>query len=389
MRIAILTLPLRNNYGGILQAYALQTVLENMGHEVEVIKWPTPEFMGFSLYKMPFIILKRLLQGKELFKEYRMRREKGIVFQHVTNSINGLIHFSSRIIGSQHDLIDYCNNRNVDALIVGSDQVWRKSYGDNSFFNKILPQNKFPSLETYFLDFVGKLRTRPKSLSYAASFGTESTEFTNYEIEHFGNLIRNFDAVSVREEQGLNMIRNTYSWNVNACQTLDPTLLLTKDQYLCLCTNHKCEGHYLLYYALDENNEKKIILDKLSKDRSLPVKVVSPNNNEGAPDSRILPSVEEWLSMFAHADYVLTDSFHGMVFSIIFHKNFLVIGNSKRGLSRFTSLLSMVGLSDRLVCFNRPLPISLGDDVVWSECDKKLRGETIKSLNYVISNLCC
>lgn len=350
MKIGILTLRLGKNFGGVLQAYALQTVLERMGHQVEVMKWKQPEFKGFPMYKAPFIYAKRLFNGKEIFREYREQRESRIVFQNLQESVNRLIHYTEQTIDNWQSLIDYCNKARFDVLIVGSDQVWRKSYGDTSFFNKLFPKKTLPNLKTFYLDFVEDLNPKPRCISYAASFGVDYAEYNRKEIETLGSFLRVFDKVSVREESGIGLIRDVYKWRDDVQQVLDPTLLLIKEDYIRLLNipSTKTEP-YLFYYVLDDSEQKKELLSKLSNQLSLPVKSIIPYSKEGKVEDWGLPSVEEWVASFANADSVLTDSFHGMVFSIIFNKPFWVIGNSKRGNARFESLLGQYGLEGRMI----------------------------------------
>lgn len=354
MKIGILTLPLNTNYGGILQAYALQTVLERMGHEVEVIQWKKNEFKGFPWYKAILVYAKRLLLGRELRREYRLQREGKIIYQPMQESIDRLIHYTNQTIDSKKNLIKYCNQSKFDAFVVGSDQVWRKSYGDDnkSFFNFFQKQKSYPQLATYFLDFVDDLKILPLKISYAASFGVDYAEYSPKESLFYGKLLSKFNVVSVREQQGVQLIKDIYKWNVVAQQVLDPTMLLNAEDYLALVNQQQCkrnQSSYILYYVLDENLNTTKISKEISDSLGMPIVKISVNEQEGTVEERIMPSVEEWLSLFANADFILTDSFHGTVFSIIFNKPFYVVGNVKRGMARFNSLLSQFNIENRLL----------------------------------------
>ena len=384
MRIGILTLPLHTNYGGILQAYALQTVLERMGHEVEVIKWKEPEFKGYPFYRAILIYAKRLILGIELRFEYRKQQEKKIVYQHLQESVDRMIHYTNQMIDNRQSLIDYCNRAEFDALVVGSDQVWRKSYGKKSLSERIFKNVSFPNLDTFYLDFAVELKSQPLKIAYAASFGVDYSEYTAAEASRYGALLSTFDAVSVREQQGVNLITDTYSWAVDAKCVLDPTMLLEADDYKVVCdgSDSKAKHPYLFYYVLDESKEKSELLSNLATKLSLDVVRVSPNSAVGLPEERVLPSVEEWLSLIASADFVLTDSFHGMLFSIIFHKPFYVIGNEKRGMARFDSLLETFKISDRLVYKNK-INLSRLKTIQWQHLNMLInvcRQESIKTL---------
>ncbi len=155
-------------------------------------------------------------------------------------------------------------------------------------------------------------------------------------------LLKKFDAVSVREASGINICRNYFG--VEALQMLDPTLLLSADDYrglICKAHTEPSNGN-ILVYILDKTPEKVALVEKIAKDKNLiPFWLDSPDEYQSnlPLEKQIKMSVEQWLKSFGDAEFVFTDSFHGCIFSIIFRKQFLVFGNPKRGLSRFYSLL--------------------------------------------------
>lgn len=351
MKIGILTLPLSNNYGGILQAYALQTACERMGHNVEVVKWKSYEFNGYPFYKAFFIYGKRLFLGREIKVEKRLKEENRIKYQKIHDSIGRMIHYSKETISDRKQLIDYIDSSKFDVLVVGSDQVWRKTYGnDGSFFRTFFPTKPFPSTDTFFLDFLSELSYKPKSIAYAASFGVDYMEYNNKEIEKYGKFIESFQLVSTREEHGIVLVKDSYRWNCNPKWVLDPTFLLDKQDYQSIMNCSKqTTSPYTLFYVLDETDEKTDFANRVSKELSIPLKTISLNSHDRKKKGQALPSVEEWLSLFLNAEYIVTDSYHGTVFAIIFKKPFYVIGNKKRGLARFHSLLSFFKLENRMV----------------------------------------
>lgn len=386
MKIGILTLPLYSNYGGILQVYALQTFLEKKGHHVVVLRWKANKFNGYPFYRSVFIYAKRFLLGKEIRLEQRLQREREIRYQPLVGSISRMIHYSDCVINNEKELIDYCNKVNFDALIVGSDQVWRKSYGKSkSFFNRYLPHNSIPRLNTYYLDFADNLKKQPLRIAYAASFGVDFAEYDIQERKRLGILITKFDKVSTREKQGVDLISNIYKWRDDAKWVLDPTLLLTPADYHLLY-NKQCseEDLYILYYCLDETERKKEIVKLLSTRYCLKVIRVNPQLCSDKDNNTILPSIEEWLSLFAHANLIVTDSFHGMVFSILFNKNFYVFGNPKRGMSRFYSMLDLFELRQRMVDYDEEIYSFDQNDIDWNRVNSilnNMRMESGKLLN--------
>lgn len=340
MKIGILTLPLHTNYGGILQAYALQTILENMGHEVVVFDTPN-EFSLPPLWKLPICFAKRILMkclGKQqkVFVERHLNHERRVIAQNIQPFVDTYIH--RKVIRGFQELkaTDY------DAIVVGSDQVWRAIYFSPMWFH--LP------LDNAFLAFAENWNI--KRLSYAASFGTDKWEYTEEETARCKKLLGKFSAISVREEAGVDLCREYF--NVSAQHVLDPTMLLSREDYIALfkkSKTHPSKGN-LLVYVLDETPEMNSLLDNIIRQRQLmPFAVNNPYEaDESKPlEERVKLSVESWLRGFYDAEFVVTDSFHACVFSIIFKKQFVVVGNKSRGMSRFESLLKMFGLEDRLV----------------------------------------
>lgn len=340
MRIGILTLPLHTNYGGILQAYALQTVLERMGHKVVVFDTPN-EYLLPPLWKLPLCFAKRIVmrclgKSQEIFLERHLTHERHVIAQYIQPFVDNHIH--RKVIRSFKELkaTDY------DAIVVGSDQVWRAIYFSPMWFHQ--------PIDNAFLAFAENWNV--KKLIYAASFGTDEWEYTDEETLRCKELIGKFNAISLREEGGVELCRKYF--NVMVQHVLDPTMLLSVDDYMALfrkCNTSKSQGN-LLVYVLDETSElSELVNDIVTEKHLVPFSVNNPYEaDENKPlEDRIKPSVETWLRGFFDAELIVTDSFHACVFSIIFKKQFIVVGNKSRGMSRFESLLKMFGLEDRLV----------------------------------------
>lgn len=376
MRIGILTLPLHTNYGGILQAYALQTVLERMGHEVVVFDTPNKKSLP-PLWKIPFCFAKRAVkkclgQTDRIFIEHYLNKTKPVIAQNIQPFIDERIH--RRVIASFKQL----NSNDYDVIVVGSDQVWRVIY-----FSMWLWQG----VENAYLDFAQNWDI--KRIAYAASFGTDKWEYTEEQTLKCKQLLQKFDAVSVREDNGVKLCKQYF--DVDALQMLDPTILLEASDYIELFNQKhtlKSKGT-LLNYVLDETVELKNLIQKVASDKNMiPFAVNNPyEEDETKPlNQRIKPSVETWLRGFYDADFVITDSFHACVFSIIFKKQFIVVGNKERGLARFESLLKMFGLEDRLVVDEKVDVNSLqliDYDKVYDRCGKLKE----KSLMFLLDSL--
>ena len=318
MKVAIITLPLHTNYGGILQAYALQTTIQNMGHEVDILEEYTKPIHNPVL--LPLVYIKRFIckyllgQDVEVFKgpEERIRKYTNSFIKKYINIVK--IKNWSKQLASEYDV-----------FIVGSDQVWRPKY--------------CPFIEHAFLDFT--TNTNVIRLSYAASFGTDVKEYSPDLILRCRELIKQFKAVSVREDSGVKLIKDYFG--IESEHVLDPTMLLTKEDYVKLFQNAKVSQSpgNMLVYILDESNVTDNIVEKIAKEEGLiPFKVNSKVENPlYSIRERIQPPVEKWLRGFSDAELVITDSFHACVFALIFNKKIRIINNEKRGFSRINSLM--------------------------------------------------
>lgn len=338
MRIGIITLPLHANYGGILQAYALQTTLERMGHEVKVIEQRRKK-RRIPLAKVPYVIARRTLakyiKGKNIriFDEHYYNTNFPIWCTNTGKFIKKHIHRD--IVDSFKDI----KEDDFDAYVVGSDQVWRPSY-----FNTMLG-----SVEIPFLGFTNDWTV--KRIAYAASFSVDNWEYNNIDGQRAKDLARKFDAVSVREDSGVGLCKRYL--DVDAKHVLDPTMLLDAADYLKLLDNMvaKPSNGDLFTYILNEDETKlKVIGDAEQK---FNLKRFSVGADFGL--TKVQPPVEQWLQAFKDAKLVITDSFHGTVFSILFHKPFIVLGNKARGNSRIESLLKTFDLQGHLYNSNGDL----------------------------------
>ena len=339
MKIGILTLPLHTNYGGLLQAYALQKTLESLGHKVVVLdtdKHPNirPWYLRPALWG--YYAIQKFIKRKdvEIFQEKRLKR---IYEEYLVTSKNTQSFIDTYIHLRIYKKLSEIKRNEFNAIVVGSDQVWRKKY----FFGCCI-RNAF----LYFT-----IGWNIKRVAYAASFGVEKWEYNKKETAECKKAIMNFDAISVREDVGVELCSEYLG--VEALHVLDPTMLLCKEDYEKIVRegNSLQSDGTMLTYVIDESEQKSNIVTSIAKAKGLkPFRVNSQFENISANlNDRIQPSVQQWLRGFLDADFVITDSFHACVFSIIFNKPFVVIGNKSRGLSRFNSLLSMFGLEDHLI----------------------------------------
>ena len=379
MKIGVLTQPLLSNYGGILQAYALQKALKDQGHEARIIDihykknwfW---DFFKSTCKRVLNIVLFRTFDNNFILypnkKEFNGIYKNNLVFItknfDKTKRLNCLKHYST--------IAEY----NFEAIIVGSDQVWRPEYS--------------PAMPNYFLDFLVDNKSI-KKITYAASFGVDYWNFSERETETYSKLVQDFNAVSVREDSAVLLCKENF--NLDTTQVLDPTLLLSIEDYENLID--KEESSVLLpslfCYVLDDAPEKKAIIEFLSTELNLTpnlidMKIKYKSINKINLNKSVHPSIGNWINGFKTAEYIVTDSFHGMVFSILFNKQFIIIGNVDRGMSRFTSLLKLLQLESRLVFSLDQLSTDkINEPIDYIAVNKIITKEKKKSLEFLATAL--
>ena len=324
MKIGILTFHCAHNYGAVLQAYALQQYLISLGHNVEIINIVPSFLKGYSkrawlkcvTIRHPYRILKNLHSESKL---YKLRKKRWQAFDSFIKNELYLSH-EQNIIPDKYD-----------AYIVGSDQVW----------NSKITKGLFPP---YFCSFPFPKGKRIY-LSYAASM--ESIQLSNFEKEQYRHLLKNFDYIGVREQELINVIAPLTEKKVHL--TIDPTLLLDGDIWNKLAFRPLIKGKYVLLYRVwNDFNSRNIAKLWANSNGAKVIELVSwldsnTNNNLFQAASPL-----QFVTLFKYADYIITDSFHGTSFSIIFKKDFyfVKVNNSQ---NRSESLLSFLGISDRII----------------------------------------
>lgn len=368
MRIGILTLPLNINYGGILQAYALQTVLERMGHEVWLIN-KIPYKKNVSWYKLIVRAIQKYILGR---KKIHIFLERDF---NKYNSPQSEMRVNTKKFINEHIKIVSIYDINeikpdcYDVIVVGSDQIWRPKYLIEPFNDDVTPA---------FLSFATSWSIN--RVAYAASFGTDVWEYSDEETCKIKNLAKKFQAISVREDSGVRLCKENLG--VEASHVLDPTMLLDEDDYNRIAQNGKTPNGDLMCYILDKSSYKNDVIAIVAKAKGL----VPFNTN--ASDVEVQPAVEDWLQGLKHAKMVITDSFHACVFSIIYHKPFIAISNDIRGNARLTSLLTMFGLEDRLIEEGKELNSKLiNSPIDYVKVDKLLDEWRKKSSAFLKDNI--
>lgn len=378
MKIAIITQPLFHNYGGLLQNFALQTVLKRLGHEPVTLRRPrSVNWVRICLSDIKTLLMWCLGKGKSRPFPYLALQIKRIRAQRHTN------YFIRRYIShtpglqSKEENAEYIRRHGIKAVIAGSDQVWRP------LFN--------PDLGRSFLNFTEAFDVI--RLAYATSFGLEHWgEFTPESTEMCRQLVSRFKAVSVREDSAVELCRRHLG--IEAQWLLDPTMLLDADDYRDLIRREHeppSEGN-LFCYILDREPHKSAIIQQVAHHLNLtPFERMPKRPLQDAESASLreltFPTVTAWLRAFDDAKFVIVDSFHGAVFSIIFNKPFIVIGNELRGMARFHSLLRMFNLQNRLTTSTADV-LSIADTPIdWQQVNSQRKQLQQISLKFLTDNL--
>ncbi len=323
MKVNILTFHYANNYGAVLQCYGLSSTLINLGYEVEIINLrPKTDDQSF----------------KQKISNYILSR------QFVIFNSKYLPSFTKEF-NSFEDLSSY--NFEADIYIVGSDQVW----------NLDITKEKFLA---YFFEFLKEDQFR---ISYAASFGNSNWDWSS-ETNRVKNSLLKFNAVGIREEQGVKIARDTFE--IQATQVLDPTLLLNSSDYNKLVSSSKIGIDRIVTYKFNKPKEWYSTLFKLQDLTNYRVICLNDNKLIRGLKFSYFTSVNNWLAAIKNSSLVITDSFHCMVFAIIFKKQFIAMPANAKRTSRMLSLLKQLGLESRyLTDFSELLEL----DILFNKID--------------------
>ena len=367
MKIGVLTYPLNNNYGCYLQSYALIHFLQEKGYDVEYIyrRHDKPSRRFYIKYAIKSIV-KGLLFNKWQNPWYNYEWDYML-----KNGKNMIPFFEKYIVPhtkafyTTKELKKQC--KKYDVVIVGSDQVWRADILSN--------------IEDYFLPFIDGNRVR--KIAYAASFGKDNPGYTDFQIKKCGEALKAFTAVSVREKIGEEII-GRYGWEcMNYQVVLDPTMILPVSSYLSLINEPRQENR-LFGYILDQSEKKKKVLDYIAcKYNMKAINFLEDVKTKGQD----YPSVEMWLESIYSSKIVLTDSFHGAVFSIIFNKPFIIMVNENRGAARFDTLLETFNLKHRILSDVESVDKLLFSPIDWESVNETLRIKKEKSVNFLLKYL--
>ena len=371
-KIGLITYPrIEDGKGRFLQAYALYTAINELGYDVEIINYyPYAWRNKRRLLDKIGTFLKKPDIGEYYFilkKKYLRKRKKNIVAQ---SKNNYLLYINKNINYNVNEIKDHLflmeNIDKFDAFVCGSDQIW------NPHFSCGVDPN-------YYLSFAPK----NKRIAYAASIGTHNISKDN--LDKCVDKILEISYRSVRERSTKIMLSTKYNMKIE--QVCDPTILMEKKWWDMLAGERNIKEKYLLMFLFDNNPLPRIFAEKIANLKGLKLICVSEEIlDEKKYDMYYDMGPEYFVSLFKYADYVITQSFHGTVLSLLFNKQFLVFDRSEKyeldGLIlRISDLLETVGLNDRIV--ENLTDFYLPNNINFKECNETLYNERIRSLKYL------
>ena len=377
-KVLIITVQKAPNFGACLQAYALWKYVSNLGFECKIIDLLRPYHKGF-VYTKGFDVfcskerswlLNLRIEYIRPFKRFiRNIFKKKNEIPSINIAPKG---FSQVLFDDFNNKIDYTqtyksiqelysNPPKADYYITGSDQLWN-------------PTQPY-ALEPYFLTFV----KRGKKISYATSIGV--SKISNYSKRMYSKWLASYDCISVRESDGVKLLQSLTNKKVTKC--CDPTFLLTREHWREIAVSSQIKHKYIFVFIVGEGEEVYNFADKLSKKLDIPVVT---NKKIGTYSFEIYDNIGplEWLALIRDAEIVLTNSFHGCVFSLIMHTPFRVFVTNNRG-SRILDLLEEVGTTS-LLCKEETLDLNI-PDMIFDNVDIAIEGMREKSINYLLNSI--
>ena len=353
MKIATLTFHRAINFGAVMQTYALQKTLKKFNVKTEVIDYRSSflENVHNPHYFKKYLNIKSDIS--RILKNNFFRDNRKNFYQFINENIE----LSDEVYSSAKDL-KKCNNL-YDKIIVGSDQVW--NYKCTNFDR------------AYFLDFV----ENNKKYSYAASLGLKEIP-SDYQ-EDYNTLLKQFNNISVRENDAKELLKKQF--NISSEVVLDPTFLLEKTDLDELCEKRKgLEKKFVFVYLIGKSKSAFEYAKAIAKEKDLEVVFL----NEYMFPVRGVKNIfyvkpKEWVWLIKNAEYVVTNSFHGMAFSIKFNKNFMMdTGIKNKDYTRIFNILNLLDIKNRVIQ-NKNIP----EKIDYSKVNKKLSKEIASSLEFI------
>lgn len=359
MKVAVITLHRLYNYGSVLQAYATQKLLENAGHQVEIVDYITSHRTKKAiLLHVPVTIsgIKKYL--------YLFFKSFSILFKEKTfgGFVKHYLHTTKEYITD----IDLDRDPpQADLYVTGSDQVW------NSKYNLGVDRG-------YFLDFVSE---NAKRVAFVSSFG--ATELSDEEKIIIRKYISRYQYLSVRENSAVELLKEV--GRNDAVWLIDPTLQIAKDEWLRIASKRLIKEKYLILMLLySEDNGATQFARKIADEKGLKLVKLSWDMKKPPLVDKLMThrSPEDFLSLFYYAEFVVTNSFHGLAFSINLEKQFIVVRRNEFN-SRIESLLRLTNLEKRLVSTQEQVDNIASEVIEYEPVRQVLKEEREKAAMFI------
>ena len=365
-KVSLITLQNVPNYGSVLQCYATERIIKQLGYEVETINYMPKRMTKIGM-------LGAIKNKNKLLKKSLLARTTAriIIFPSYLKRFNTFESFRKQYLNQSEKI--YLDNDSLindvpkaDIYCTGSDQVWNSEW--NGGIDKAL-----------FLDFVPEGK---KCIAYAASFGKSSLE--KWEVLDTKLLLKKYSDILMREQSGVDIIK---SLGYDASNVVDPTLLLTGDEWRIISSNRFENDKYIFVYNLNRNQQVDIYASNLSKETGLKIKYLSYQYHEFYKKGKMYcnPKVEDFLALIDNAKYVITDSFHATAFSINFNTPFVIVYPGKYS-TRLQSILKITGLENRVAQDENDLDV-VKRKIDFEKVNKKINIERQKSLSRLKESL--
>jgi len=353
MKVGILSMQEVKNYGSFLQAYSLKTNIEDLGHSCEFINIvPGVQLDEYKYSKIDKIkLLIHRLFGLDIIKRIRS------IYTFQTKFSKEFLPYLGVVPG--------INTKHYDVVIIGSDEVFNCAQKTWFGFSKQL---------------FGLGLNADKVITYAASFGATTVQrLSNLGIEiEVSRLLKKIDLISVRDTNSFNVVKELT--NKNPLMHLDPVFIKDYDK---LMPNHVPLKNYMIVYTYPGRiKDKKEIQAIKDFAKSHQLKLISIGHYFSWCDDVVIPNPFEVLAYFKHASFIVTDTFHGSIYSIKYNKSFCVLIRNMNN-QKLSHLLSRFNLNSRIVTDTQNLSRVLKSKVDYSDINQIIKEETAKSLDYL------
>jgi len=365
-KVGIVTFHRAMNYGAVLQTYAFQQKLRNEGLICDVIDQRNDRVdIHYGAHRPKLKRTGNIIRNLKMYLSATLHLSEEKHKREIFDSFLRDNLVLSRQCNSKQELQRISDE--YDLFFCGSDQVWNLgSIAHNG---------------AYFLDFT---ESRKKN-SYAASIGTE--HIRDVDTDEYRLYLSDFNHISVREKASIGEIRRVA--NKESVWVLDPTLLLTKDDWAKCSSVCEVPKEYILVYVLYDIDNKKIIdfIERCNKETGLPVVVIGKNKFIKIKDKiELTPTPDQWVWLFKNATTIITNSFHGTLFSINFHKDFytgLLMPQSRPANIRLRDVLDFFELNNRIISYDEAGDSAKSTIIEWESVDAKLEMMREKSIEYI------